>query len=240
MGLVEDGIDGRVIAKFDLKGKHLMRTRSLEGLYHVDDLREAIRKICADFPREILLNNFTATLYDQKIMPKNSLMEIKRDINLPIIYEGGIKTLGDVERLFDAGVDRVALNSVLFDKFSLLEELLASFGSQAILVNVNARKIDGEYRVFSHMGRELQQLTLPAWLKRLSHYDNVEIILTDIEAEGTGRGFSEDLLVQAASYFPEQLTIACGGMESFEQIQKTIAIGNVAGAISATYFRGML
>ena len=217
-----------------------MRTRSLEGLYFVDDLRSAVKRIGEQSPREILLNNFTASLYGQGIISPSSLMEIKRDINLPILYEGAVKTSSDAERLFEAGADRLVINSALFENFSLLNELVSHFGSQAILVNVNARKIDGQYRVFSKTGRELQLETLPVWLERISYHDNVEVILTDIESEGTGRGFSEDLLVHARRYFPERLTIACGGMGSLAQIQKTILFGNLAGAISATYFRGML
>lgn len=240
MELDEEASEARTIAKFDLKGNRLKRTRSLEGLSDVGDLREAVAKIGQDSPREIFLNNFTATLYNQGIMSSSLLLEIKRDTSLPIIYEGGVKTTDDAERLFLSGADRVAVNSALFDNFSLLEELVLRFGAQAILVNITVRKIDGEFRVFSHMGRELQVVKLSAWFERLADYSNLEVILTDIENEGTGRGFSGSLLKFASSYFPQSQTIPCGGIGTFEQMQRTLEIGNVAGLVSATYFRSIL
>lgn len=240
MELDEINIEARIIAKFDFKGDRLKRTRSLEGMSDVGDLKKTVGRIVQDSPREILLNNFTATLFNQGTASGDLLRGIKKENNLPVIYEGGIKTQDDVERLFEAGVDRVAINSVLFENFSLLKELVQKFGAQAILVNVNARKIDGGYQVFSHMGRELQGFKLSDWLEKLSDYPNVELILTDVEAEGTGRGFSEGLLSFASYYFPQHQTIPCGGIGSFEEIHRTLAIGNFAGLISATYFRNML
>lgn len=240
MEVDEEASEARTIAKFDLKENRLKRTRSLEGLSDVGDLKEAVGRIGADSPREIFLNNFTATLYNQGIMSTDSLFELKRENSLPIIYEGGVKTTDDAERLLLAGADRVAVNSALFNNFSLLEELVLRFGAQSILVNVTVGKIEGEFRVFSHMGRELQVVELSSWLERLAEYSNLEVILTDIENEGTGRGFSESLLKFASSYFPQSQTIPCGGIGTFEQMQRILEIGDFAGLVSATYFRSIL
>lgn len=230
----------RVLAKLDIKGNRLKKTRSLEGVSDVADLITAVHQIAESSPREFVLNNFTATLYNQGIMDLVTLRAIKDKVALPIIYEGGVKSLSDVDLLFAAGADRIGLNSVLFEKFSFLEELVSTYGAQAVVVSVAVRKVGADYGVFSHMGRELQNIAFSSWLEKLSEFPSIELLLTDIESEGSGKGFSTELLSYAGDFFPLSSIIVSGGLASQKQIQDIFQGHEIAGALSATFFREML
>lgn len=227
----------RLIARFDIKGDRLKRTRSMEGLRDVSELSEAVSRTAHKVNVEFLFNNFTASLYNQGIMSLDLLKSIKDQIRLPIIYEGGVQSTHDVDRLFQSGADRVVVNSALFENPDLLSNLISTFGSSAILVNVTARKNGDTYSVFSKMGRELQNFKFTSWLEKIAQFPNVELILTDIESEGSQRGFSPELLSIACNYYPTELIIPSGGLANAAQMDQLLKSHRVTSFASATFFR---
>ena len=228
---------GRVICKFDTKGDRLKKTRSLEGLSDVGDVVEACSAIAAIHAGEIFLNNFTATLYNQGPIDLRVLQSIRESVSLPLIYEGGLKTLEQATSLIEGGADRLAVNSHSYEDPEFLRVLSDAFGSQAVVASVTTRKIGDEYCLFSHMGRERVNLDFSSWLDKLSQVENVEVSITNIETEGSGRGFPKDLLNLASEHLDLSRIIVCGGMGTEHQINELFDEFPIAAVMSASLFR---
>ena len=205
----------RVIGKFYVKDGRMLRTRQLEGLRAVES---AIQGILThkSYMREVLLIDLVATLY-RKAPPLSWLKELRSDLRLPITFAGAIDSLRKAEAVISAGADRIAINSILTENFSFGRELIDAFGSQSVVIQVDVRKLEDIYWPFSHSGRVKMEETLTDWLARLDEYPDCEVIVTSISAEGTGRGFPEDL-IQTVSENASRPVVLAGGHGDVENI----------------------
>lgn len=205
----------RMIGKFYVKDGLILRTRQLEGLRAVEAATPGILKH-SSFLREVLLIDLVATLY-RKPPPLSWLKELRKDLRLPITFAGGISSLSKAEAVISAGADRIAVNSILAENFSFGRELIDAFGSQSVIIQVDVRKFEGIYWPFSHSSRVKMEEPLTDWLARLDEYGDCEVIVTSISAEGTGRGFPEDL-IQIVSENASRPVVLSGGHGDVENI----------------------
>ena len=131
----------RVIARLDIKGPNLIKGLQLEGLRVIGDPNEHAIKYYNQGADELLFIDCVASLYG-----RNNLNDIinhaSKDIFIPVTVGGGIRTIEDAEKLFLNGADKIAINSAAVKNPSIINDLVKSFGSQAVVVSIQAKKID--------------------------------------------------------------------------------------------------
>ncbi|HEX3481103.1 MAG TPA: imidazole glycerol phosphate synthase subunit HisF [Kofleriaceae bacterium] len=147
----------------------------------------------------------------------------------PLTVGGGVRSVEDAERLLDAGADKIAINTAAIRNPELVAAAAARFGSQAIVVAVDARRVPGaapvRWEVFSHGGRTPEGLDALAWCRRVAELGAGEILLTSMDRDGTGAGYDVELLREVASSVSIPL-IASGGVGVLDHL----ADGLLAGA----------
>ena len=147
----------------------------------------------------------------------------------PLTVGGGVRTVADAEALLDAGADKIAVNTAAIRTPGLVSEIAARFGSQAIVVAIDAKRrgaaVAAGWEVFSHGGRTPEGLEAVAWCRRLADLGAGELLLTSMDRDGTGHGYDTEL-VRAVATAVSVPVIASGGVGELAHL----ADGLLAGA----------
>lgn len=183
----------------DIKNNNLIKTIMLEGVKVIGDPKIYAKKYYDDGADEIFLNDAVASLYD-----RNSLFDVIKDISkevfIPITVAGGLRNLKDVESALNSGADKVALNSKLHKDPILINEIVKNFGSNCMVLQIDAKKIaDNKWEPYMDGGRERTNKDLFEWIKESIDRGAGEIFLTSIDNEGTKNGFDLDLIAKVKS-----------------------------------------
>jgi len=146
----------------------------------------------------------------------------------PLTVGGGVRSVEDAERLLDAGADKIAINTAAIRNPELVAAAAMRFGSQAIVVAVDARRVPGaapvRWEVFSHGGRTPEGLDALAWCRRVAELGAGEILLTSMDRDGTGAGYDTELLREVASSVSIPL-IASGGVGVLDHLAEGLEAG---------------
>ncbi len=143
----------------------------------------------------------------------------------PLTVGGGVRTVADAERLLDAGADKIAVNTAAIRTPELITACAARFGSQAIVVAIDAKRKDASWEVFSHGGRTPEGIDALEWCKRVADLGAGEILLTSMDRDGTGQGYDIELVSRVVTSVSIPV-IASGGVGVLEHL----AAGLEAGA----------
>ncbi|MBI96454.1 imidazole glycerol phosphate synthase subunit HisF [bacterium] len=183
----------RIIARLDIKRDKLIKGIHLEGLRVVGDPRKFAIKYYEQNIDEIILLDSLSTLHGRNTLAP-VISEITESIFIPITVGGGISSVEDAKHLFDAGADKISLNTAAVQNYNLLEKLSSIFGSQAIVLSLQVKLISNNYTLMTHNGREKSDLNLLDWIKIAQESGVGEILITSIDSEGTMKGFDLNLL----------------------------------------------
>lgn len=222
----------RIIPRLDIKGPNLVKGIHLEGLRVLGKPWEFACKYYEDGADELIYMDIVASLYG-----RNNLLEIvertAQEIFIPLTVGGGVRSLDDIRKLLRAGADKVAINTAAILHPQLIREGAMTFGSQCIVVAIEAKYIQSRmrYEAFTDNGREVTGKDAYEWALEAVALGAGEILLTSIDREGTGKGFDLNLIQRIAEAVPVPV-IACGGCGRFEHLIDALAIGK-ADAISA-------
>ena len=201
----------RLIPRLDIKGPNLIKGVHLEGLRIVGEPGAFARDYYQQGADEIIFMDSVASLYG-----RNNLSQIVRravdEIFIPITVGGGIRSISDVTEILRAGADKIALNTAAVRRPTLIEEVATQFGSQCVVVSVEAKQVGvGKWEALTDGGREKSGLDVVDWVARAIELGAGEILLTSVDREGTRRGF--DLpLIRAVSAVATIPLIASGGL----------------------------
>jgi len=155
---------------------------------------------------------------------------------VPLTVGGGVRSADDCRRLLDAGADKVAINTAAIQRPALIGEAARRFGSQVIVVAVDARRRpDGTYEVFSHGGRWPEQLDALEWCRQVADLGAGEILLTSMDRDGTKDGYDLELTRAIADAVGVPV-IASGGAGTLEHFREAFVEGDASGALAASLF----
>ncbi|HEY1813345.1 MAG TPA: imidazole glycerol phosphate synthase subunit HisF [Kofleriaceae bacterium] len=143
----------------------------------------------------------------------------------PLTVGGGVRSVGDAERLLEAGADKIAVNTAAIRTPSLVAEIAARFGNQAIVVAVDAKRAGDRWQVFSHGGRTPEGLDVLDWCRRVAELGAGELLVTSMDRDGTGTGYDLELVAAVATAVTIPV-IASGGVGNLDDL----AAGLLAGA----------
>lgn len=201
----------RVLARLDIKGPNLIKGVHLEGLRIVGNPIDFASMYYQDGVDEMLFMDSVASLYG-----RNHLADIIRvtahDVFVPITVGGGIRSVSDAKDVLKSGADKIAINSAAVARPELIKEIAESFGSQAMVLSVEAKKTQNEqWEVYTDNGREKSGLLVKEWVEQAQSLGAGEMLITSVDKEGTCRGFDVELMNQVCSTVSVPV-IASGGM----------------------------
>ena len=156
-------------------------------------------------------------------------------IDIPFTVGGGIASVDDAGRLLEAGADKITVNSAAGAAPALIDAVAAKYGSQFVVVAIDAKTIDGRWRVTTHGGRQLTERELFAWAQEACERGAGEILFTSMDHDGTRNGYPCDTFARLS----QQLSIpviASGGAGSVEHIADVLTLGRADAALAASIF----
>ena len=224
----------RVIARLDVKGSNLVKGIQFEGLKKLGDPAVFAKKYYQDGADEILYIDIVASLYGRNNLVY-ILEETTREVFVPITAGGGIRTVKDVEILLKAGADKVAVNTGCIKNPGLIEEIAITFGSQCLVLSVEAKKNDGGmWEVYYDNGREKSGLDAVSWAIEGARRGAGEILVTSVDKDGTQKGFDLDLIrkISEAVSIP---VIAGGGLGKEQDAVDAVIVAK-ADAVAVASF----
>lgn len=182
----------RIIPRLDIKGSNLVKGINLEGLRVLGKPENFAKYYYENGADELYYQDVVASLYG-----KNSLKEIisktAKNIFIPLTVGGGIRSLNDINLILKSGADKVAINTAAIRDPLLIQKAAKIYGSSTICVSIEASQVENEYYAFTDNGRNNSKKKVTEWIKKVQDLGAGEIILTDIQLEGTGKGFNKDL-----------------------------------------------
>jgi cyclase len=165
-----------------------------------------------------------------------SVIDFADECFVPLTIGGGIKTIEDIRELLNAGADKVAINSEAYENQSFIRQAAEKFGSQCIVVSIDAKKnADGIYECYSHCGKKSQNIQPHVWAKKMQDLGAGEILITSIPHDGIMSGYDLELikLVSNAVSIP---VIASGGASKYEDFYQAISAANASAVAAASIF----
>ena len=222
----------RLIARLDIKNNTVVKGIQFEGLRVVGDPCAMAKRYAESGADEIFYNDVVATLYGRSAIT-NILDRTTRDVFIPITVGGGVKSRADVQRLLDSGADKVAINTAAIRNPSLIQELSDYYGSQAIVVSVEAKKRPGaiSWEALTDSGREKSEKEAIGWIKEAVELGAGEIFLTSVDQDGTLKG-PDTALLEALGWIQVPL-VYCGGVGTVEHARRALNAGADAIAMGA-------
>ncbi len=158
----------------------------------------------------------------------NLLKDIAEECFMPLSYGGGITNIDQVSKILTTGLEKVALNSVLFEKPELVTEIASRFGSQSLIASIDVKKnFFGKNEVYSHSNKSISIKDPAAWAKKLQELGAGEILLTSVDREGTWEGLDSELINSITSVVSIPV-IAHGGANSIPDIANAVKAGKAS------------
>ena len=154
---------------------------------------------------------------------------------MPLTAGGGISTLEDIRSLLKAGADKVSINTAALLDPGLVSQAASAFGSQCVVLSIDARRVAGRYEVYSHSGTRPTGLEATGWARQVEAAGAGEILLTSIDRDGTREGYDLEL-VQAVSDTVRIPVIASGGVGKLRDLVDGITIGHASAVAAASIF----
>lgn len=211
----------RLIPRLDIKSSNVVKTIHTEGLRVVGNPAEMLAKYYEAGADEIIYMDIVASLY-QRDFDFDQLKKASRDVFVPLTIGGGMRSLEDIEKALHSGADKVAVNTQAIKKPEFLVEAVKKFGSQCVVLSVEAKKIEeGKWEAYTDGGREKTGLDAVDWIRKAINWGVGEILLTSIDRDGAKSGYDIDL-VKAAVSVSTVPVISHGGAGGVEDIINVI------------------
>ncbi|HQZ95494.1 MAG TPA: imidazole glycerol phosphate synthase subunit HisF [Pyrinomonadaceae bacterium] len=224
----------RIVPCLDVKDGRTVKGTNFLGLRDAGDPVELAARYSAEGADELVLLDISATNERRKTFA-DIVRRVAAEINIPFTVGGGISTVEDIGALLDCGADKVSINTAAVKEPSILSDSAANFGSQCIVLAIDAKETDDGWKVFLNGGRVPTDLDAVDWSKRGVELGAGEILLTSMNADGTKDGF-EIGLTRDISNAVSVPVIASGGAGTMDHFADVFAIGNADAALAASVF----
>jgi cyclase len=224
----------RLIACLDVRDGCVVKGVRFEGLANAGEPAALARRYNAEGIDELVILDVTATLESRRALA-DTVRRVSAELFIPLAVGGGIKNDDDARAALDAGADKVAINSAALENPSLVTRLASRYGSQAVIVAVDAKRQAHHYEVFSRSGTTATGRDAIAWAREATERGAGEILLTSIDRDGTRSGFECSLTAAVSSAVPIPV-IASGGAGTFEHFHEVFTAGQADAALAASVF----
>jgi cyclase len=224
----------RLIACLDVRNGCVVKGVQFEGLRNAGDPAALARRYNREGIDELVILDVTATLESRQALA-DTIHAVSRELFIPLAVGGGIRSLDDAEAAIEAGADKVSVNSAALADPTLITRLAARYGSQAIVVAIDAKRAERGFAVYSRSGSTAADREAVEWAREAERRGAGEILLTSIDRDGTREGFDCELTA-AVSDAVSIPVIASGGAGTFQHFLEVFTSGHADAALAASVF----
>ena len=224
----------RIIPCLDVKAGRVVKGTKFLDLRDAGDPVEAARLYDHEGADELCFLDITASHENRGIM-LDIVARTAEQVFMPLTVGGGINSIDDIRNLLRAGTDKVSINTGAVNRPDFVREAAEIFGSQCIVVAIDAKRVGDHWEVFTHGGRNPTGIDACAWAERMQIYGAGEILLTSMDRDGTKAGY--DLALTRAIVDQVAIpVIASGGVGNLEHIYEGLTNGGASAALAASIF----
>ena len=224
----------RIIPCLDVDNGRVVKGVNFVGLRDAGDPVEVARRYNEEGADEITFLDITAS-HENRDTIVHIVEAVAKEVFIPLTVGGGIRKLDDIYRLLDVGCDKVSINSAAVRNPDFIDEAAKRFGSQCIVVAIDAKRTDSGWHIFLNGGRIDTGIDAISWAKEVYERGAGEILLTSMDADGTKAGF-DNALNRAVSDVVSIPVIASGGAGTMEHIKDAFVEGHADAALAASIF----
>lgn len=224
----------RIIPCLDIKDGRTVKGVNFKGLQDAGNPIELAKQYAEEGADELVFLDISATLENRKTR-HNMVLQVAEQVNIPFTVGGGISSLDDVAILLKNGADKISVNSSAINHPGLISELSQNFGSQCIVVAIDAKKIGSEWIVHMAGGTKPTKLNVFDWAKEVEQRGAGEILFTSMNNDGTKRGFANDALLKLSKMVNVPI-IASGGAGTVQHFIDCFKHGGADAALAASVF----
>ena len=210
----------RIIPCLLISKNDLVKTVNFENPNYIGDPINAVKIFNEKKADELFLLEIFATTKNYE--PNFDLIQkIARESRMPICYGGGIKNLDQAKRIFNFGIEKIALSSVIFEDINIVSDISNYSGSNSTVVVLDIKKVNEQYLIFTHNGKKQNKINLYDLIDKLQDLGAGEIVINSIDRDGTMKGFDFKLIDKIIDKINLQISIL-GGAGSYTHIQEAV------------------
>jgi cyclase len=229
----------RIIPCLDIDGGRVVKGVNFVDIQDAGDPLEIARRYHQQGADELIFLDISAT-HEGRESTSTLIEQVAAELSIPLTVGGGVRSIADVARLLTAGASRVSISSAAVANPSLIKEAVEAFGSKAIVVAIDAKRMseaDGVLRweVYTQGGRQGTGLDAIEWAKQMADYGAGELLLTSMDRDGTQSGFDLELTrrVRETAQIP---VIASGGVGNLDHLVEGVLQGQADAVLAASIF----
>lgn len=224
----------RIIPCLDVKNGETVKGTNFVNLRSAGDPVELGKAYSDAGADELCFLDITASFEGRKTFT-DMVSRVAREINIPFTVGGGINEIADVDRLLNAGADKISVNSAAIRNPQLIDEIANRYGSQVIVCAIDARNDADGWHCYTKGGRERQELGLFEWAHEAQERGAGEILFTSMDHDGVKNGYANEALSQLADALSIPI-IASGGAGKKEHFKDAFTLGKADAALAASVF----
>lgn len=222
----------RIIPCLDVKDGRVVKGINFLNLKDAGDPFESAKIYSQEGADEICVLDISASIEGRRASLQ-MIKKIAQNVFVPITFGGGVRTVRDMGEYLRYGADKVSINTGAVENPGLIKECAQSFGSQCVVVAIDAKRVDGKFKVFIYSGRKNANLDAVEWAKKVEELGAGEILLTSIDKDGTQDGYDIELLerILEAVSIPVIISGGAGSEKHFLQAAKSGASACLAASV---------
>lgn len=224
----------RIIACLDVRNGAVVKGVNFSGLRDAGDPAELARRYNAEGIDELVILDVTATVEARRAIAE-TIRAVSAELFIPLTVGGGIRSEEDAGAAIEAGADKVSLNTAALSDPTLISRLAERYGSQAVIVAIDAKREGDGWTVFARSGQAATARDAVEWAREAEDRGGGEILLTSMDRDGTRAGFECDLTAAVARALSIPV-IASGGAGTFEHFLDVFTAGQADAALAASVF----
>jgi len=224
----------RIIPCLDVDKGRVVKGVNFVDLVDAGDPVEQAKVYDAAGADELTFLDITASHEDRETI-FDVVAQTAEQCFMPVTVGGGVRTVDDIRKLLLAGADKVSINSAAIANSEFVREAAFKFGSQCIVVAVDAKKMGDHFEIFTHGGRKKTGIEAIGWAERMAEYGAGEILLTSMDRDGTKSGFDIPLTRAIADAIPIPV-IASGGVGTLDHMVEGVTEGHASAVLAASIF----
>lgn len=228
------GLAKRIIPCLDVTAGRVVKGINFVGLRDAGDPVEIARRYNDQGADELTFLDITASSDDRDLL-LHVIESVASQVFIPLTVGGGVRKVEDVRRLLNAGADKVSINTSAVQNPQLVADAAGRYGSQCIVVAIDAKKSGDHWEVFTHGGRRSTGLDAVEWARRMQQLGAGEILLTSMDRDGTREGF-DIALTRAVSDAVDVPVIASGGVGGLAHLADGVIQGGADAVLAASIF----
>ncbi len=233
------GLAKRIIPCLDVDAGRVVKGVQFVDIRDAGDPIEVAKRYDLQGADEITFLDITATHHQRDTMV-HVVEAVASQVFIPLTVGGGIRSVEDIRRMLNAGADKVGINSAAVKNPEFVREAAEKFGSQCIVVAIDAKKVSAEsetnkWEIFTHGGRQATGIDAVEWAQKMVAYGAGEILLTSMDKDGTKSGFDLEL-TRAISDAVDVPVIASGGVGKLQDLTDGIKLGHADAVLAASIF----